>query len=289
MLKLNIVGSDIDQSWTIQKIAEERPPISWEKVFEESKYDLAHISRLLSDHEKTNGSFYPLKKDIFRAFDYTRLEQVKVVIVGQDPYHQTISINGASVPRATGLSFSVHEEDAIPSSLQNIYKELESDIRGFRRPMHGNLKEWAAQGVLMLNMCLTVQPGAAGSHGDIWLGFIKKVLTAINAVNPQCIFVLWGREAQKIKSMLGERPVILEAAHPSGLSANRGFFGCKHFSKINEILLKQGKVGINWQISNPVTNPVLITLNISNNNNSFNPIDKSVLESMITLSTSPKK
>lgn len=249
MLTLNVMNQPIDQTWSIERIATDARPITWEAVFEESKHELHDVSQILEERERTHGTYYPLKQDIFAAFHYTPLNNVKVVILGQDPYHQTITINGKSVPRAVGLSFSVRQEDSIPSSLQNIYTELANSVRGFRKPDHGDLREWARQGVLLLNTCLTVQPGQAGSHGDIWLGFIVRVFRAIAAVNPNCVYMLWGREAQKIKPILGERSIILEAAHPSGLSARRGFFGCNHFNLANDALIRQGKVGINWRIS----------------------------------------
>lgn len=259
MLTLNVMRKPIDQTWSIEKIATEAPPVTWENVFQDAKHELSDVSQILNEQERMYGTYYPLKKDIFAAFQYTPLNNVKVVIVGQDPYHQTISIHGQSVPRAVGLSFSVRREDSTPSSLQNIYTELANTVRGFTKPDHGDLREWARQGVLLLNMCLTVRPSQAGSHGDIWLGFNNKVFKAIAAVNPYCIFMLWGKEAQKVKPMLGERSTILEAAHPSGLSARKGFFGCNHFNLANDALIRQGKVGINWRISSlaELTGPVV--------------------------------
>ena len=254
MLKLNVVKEEINQSWTIERIAKEFPPRTWESVFKDAEPELEHISLILEQQEKAYGMFYPMKKDIFAAFNYTPLQNVKVVIVGQDPYPQTISIpksDGTIVsgPRAVGLSFSVRQGDSIPSSLQNIYKEIKNNIRTFETPDHGDLREWTRQGVLLLNMSLTLQPGAPGSHGDVWLGFVNKVFKALALVNPQCIFLLWGKEAQKVKPMLGDRSVVLEAAHPSGFSATRGFFGCNHFNLVNEHLLKQKKACINWHLS----------------------------------------
>lgn len=248
MLKLNVI-KPVDQSWSIKKISEEASPVGWESVFEDAKNELRDVSDVLDEQERLYGTYYPLKKDIFAAFNITQLKDVKVVIVGQDPYHQSVSINGRNVPRATGLSFSVRREDGIPSSLNNIYTEIENTVHGFRKPDHGDLRQWAKQGVLLLNTCLTVRQRQAGSHGDIWLGFMSKVFKAISVVNPSCIYLLWGREAQKIKPMLGERSVVLEAMHPSGFSARKGFFGCNHFNITNEKLVQQGKVGINWKIS----------------------------------------
>lgn len=252
MLKLNVLKNPIDQTWDIHRIAKEAPPSTWESVFGEANEELIEISRWLDEHERTLGAYYPNKEDIFAAFNYTPLSKVKVVILGQDPYHQTISLNGKSMPRAMGLSFSVRLGDEIPSSLKNIFIEMKDTVRGFIPPDHGDLREWTRQGVLLLNTCLTVQPGKAGSHGDIWLGFITKIFRAISVVNPQCIYVLWGKKAQELKPMLGEKSVVFEAAHPSGLSAKKGFFKCNHFNLINETLIRQGKPGINWHLKSSV-------------------------------------
>jgi len=252
MLKLkirdpNYVPPEIDQSWTIIRIAEECPPRTWEGVFKDAKYELIDISNILDEQEQIHGQYYPLKKNIFNAFNITPLHLVKVVIMGMDPYHQSvISPRDGLVPRAQGLSFSVAKYDSIPSSLQNIYKELKNSYKDFVIPNHGDLSSWAEQGVLLLNMGLSVRSGQAGSHGEIWHGFVKKVCKAISLINPNCIYLLWGRDAQKSEGMVGEKSVCLQAAHPSGLSANKGFFGCNHFNLTNEILIKQGKSPINW-------------------------------------------
>lgn len=249
MYALNIVEEKIDQSWSIEKITTEQPPYTWEEVFKDAYYELRDTSNDLIKYEQNFGQFYPLKEDLFNAFRYTQLHNVKVVIIGQDPYPQTIIVNGKSVPRAIGLSFSVRREDIIPSSLKNIYKELENSVRGWVRPNHGDLKEWTSQGVLLLNTCLTVRPGQPGSHGKhLWMGLMNKVFRAIATVNPNCIYMLWGQHARDLKPLLGEKSIILEAAHPSGLSAE-GFLGCNHFNLANDFLLKQGKTPINWKIS----------------------------------------
>jgi uracil-DNA glycosylase len=283
MLTLNILRKPVDQEWTIKRIASEAPPTTWEKVFENAKAEIHDLSTILDEQERMFGQYYPLKKDIFAAFQYTSLANVKLVILGQDPYHQTININETpnpnnptargtlTLPRAIGLSFSVRKEDTIPSSLKNIYAELANTVHGFRSPDHGDLREWARQGVLLLNTCLTVRPGNAGSHGDIWLGFISKVFKAIAIANPYCIYMLWGREAQKVKPMLGDHSIILEAAHPSGLSARRGFFGCNHFNIANDYLIKHGKIGINWCI-NSIDESKNINIKVKSTNANHQPI-----------------
>lgn len=249
MLTLSVRREAVDQTWSVERIAREYAPPSWKKVFEEAHNELKDVSDILEADERTHGPYYPLKEDLFAAFHKTALQDVKVVIMGMDPYHQGIVLNGVNVPRAVGVSFGTRQGDSIPSSLQNIYKELAQSVHGFQIPDHGDLSEWMSQGVLMLNSCLTVRQGQAGSHGDIWHGFIKRVCAAIALVNPRCIYLLWGQQAQKLRPMLGERSVILEAAHPSGLSAKRGFFGCNHFNLVNSTLIAQKHVGINWRIS----------------------------------------
>ena len=193
--------------------------------------------------EYANNVIYPKAEDIFNAFHYTPLSEVKVVIIGQDPYH--------NVNQAHGLCFSVKPEVDIPPSLENIYKELESDLGCFI-PNNGYLEKWAKQGVLMLNTVLTVRAHQAASHqGRGWEKFTDAVIEAVNTQDRSIVFLLWGRPAQAKKKMLNNpRHLILEAPHPSPLSAYRGFFGFKHFSKTNNFLTENGLKPIDWQIEN---------------------------------------
>lgn len=186
---------------------------------------------------------YPNADDIFNAFHFTPLSQVKVVILGQDPYHND--------GQAHGLCFSVKPEVEIPPSLVNIYKELQDDM-GCYIPDNGYLEQWAKQGVLLLNTVLTVRAHQANSHqGKGWEQFTNAVIQAVNTQDRPIVFLLWGRPAQKKKAMLSnQKHLILEAPHPSPLSAYRGFFGSKPFSKANEFLIKNGIEPINWQIEN---------------------------------------
>jgi len=245
MVKL-VVRPPIQEDWTIEKIAREHPPLGWESVFSACIDNLTYISNTLLDQKE---AYYPRHSELFRAFDLTPLDKVRVVIIGQDPYHQTLQ-NG--LPRATGLSFSVRKGDAIPSSLSNIYQELHQSINGFSVPNHGDLSYWATQGVLMLNKCLTVAPGKANSHGkfELWMGFVQAVITAIveRKNTPPAIFVCWGQDAQGLLPVIGSKPIILTTSHPSGRSANRGFLGCGHFAEINKILKTQGSEPIDWQV-----------------------------------------
>ncbi|GAX76636.1 hypothetical protein CEUSTIGMA_g4082.t1 [Chlamydomonas eustigma] len=183
---------------------------------------------------------YPSKEHIFRAFNTTPLHQVKAVIIGQDPYHQP--------GQAMGLSFSVPQGIKVPSSLGNIYKEIKSDIPGYIVPKHGDLEGWAKQGVLLLNAVLTVRHDKAASHSKQgWEEFTNEAIRQLSQKRTGIVFLLWGKYAQeKVKLIDCSKHHVLQAAHPSGLSAHRGFFGCKHFSKANEILLSEGKEIIRW-------------------------------------------
>lgn len=193
--------------------------------------------------EYSTTQVFPPADDIFNAFELTPLSEVKVVILGQDPYH--------GVGQAHGLCFSVKPEVAAPPSLVNIYKELQSDL-GCYIPNNGYLEKWARQGVLMLNTVLTVRAHQANSHRGIgWEEFTDAAIRILNEQDRPIVYLLWGRPAQKKKSMLhNPRHLILTAAHPSPLSAYNGFFGCKHFSQTNAFLEENGLTPIDWQIEN---------------------------------------
>ncbi|MDF2179511.1 uracil-DNA glycosylase [Aliiglaciecola sp. CAU 1673] len=193
--------------------------------------------------ERESGKvIYPPKADVFNAFKYTPFEQVKLVILGQDPYH--------GPGQAHGLCFSVLPGVATPPSLVNMFKELKSDIPGFQIPQHGCLQKWAEQGVLLLNTVLTVEQGLAHSHAKFgWEQFTDRVIQLLNEAGQGIVFLLWGSHAQKKGAIIdGNKHFVLKAPHPSPLSAHRGFFGCGHFSKANELLVGQGKEPIDWQV-----------------------------------------
>lgn len=194
-------------------------------------------------NEYQTKQIFPASDDIFNAFNLTPLSKVKVVILGQDPYHGD--------GQAHGLSFSVRPNVAIPPSLLNIYQELESDC-GCYIPNNGYLEKWAKQGVLLLNTVLTVQAHKAFSHRGIgWEEFTDAAIRAVNEQDRPIVYLLWGKPAQSKKSMLNNpKHLILEAPHPSPLSAYRGFFECHHFSKANEFLTEHGETPIDWQIEN---------------------------------------
>ena len=194
-------------------------------------------------HEYETREIFPATDDIFNAFAFTPLEKVKVVILGQDPYH--------NVGQAHGLCFSVKPDVGIPPSLVNIYKELHDDL-GCEIPNNGYLVKWAEQGVLMLNTVLTVRAHMANSHkGKGWEKFTDAAITALNKQDRPIVFILWGRPAQmKEKTLNNPNHLILKAPHPSPLSAFNGFFGSKPFSQTNKFLEQHGETPIDWQIEN---------------------------------------
>ncbi len=195
--------------------------------------------------EYKTKTIFPPADDIFNAYHFTPLSDVKVVIIGQDPYHD--------IGQAHGLCFSVKENVKIPPSLLNIYKELKDDL-GCYIPNNGYLVKWAKQGVLLLNTVLTVRAHQANSHQNKgWEEFTDATIKALNKQDRPIVFLLWGTPAGKKAAMLDNpKHLVLKAPHPSPLSAHRGFFGCKHFSKTNDFLTKNGLNAIDWQIENIV-------------------------------------
>lgn len=192
-------------------------------------------------HEYKTRTIYPSMYDIFNALHYTPFEKVKVVILGQDPYH------GAN--QAHGLSFSVQKGVKQPPSLVNIFNELKNDL-GYEPPSHGNLVDWTKEGVLLLNTVLTVRAGEANSHrGHGWENFTDQIIKTLNEKNHPIVYMLWGAAAQSKQSLIDtSKHFIIKSPHPSPLSAYRGFFGSKPFSKTNEILRQNGLEEINWEI-----------------------------------------
>ena len=214
---------------------------SWREVLQ-PEFDKPYFELLTSfvrQAYQTKQCFPPAKL-IFNAFDSCPFDKVRVVIIGQDPYHD--------VGQAQGLCFSVPDGIAVPPSLQNIYKELESDL-GIVPPKSGNLQHWAEQGVLLLNATLTVEAHHPGSHQNKgWEELTDAAIAALNARREHLVFMLWGAYAKRKGQMIDtKKHLVLTAPHPSPLSAYQGFFGCKHFSKANEYLVRNGMQPINWQ------------------------------------------
>ncbi len=219
-------------------------PQTWKDVLAGEKQQPYFIETMdyVTNERNSGKTIYPPQHDVFNAFKYTEFGDVKVVILGQDPYH--------GPGQAHGLCFSVLPGVKTPPSLVNMYKELNNDIEGFQIPNHGNLEAWAKQGVLLLNTVLTVEGGQANSHRHLgWERFTDKVIATLNEYSQGVIFLLWGSHAQKKGQFIDtNKHVVLKAPHPSPLSAHRGFFGCKHFSQTNHLLIQQGATPINWQV-----------------------------------------
>lgn len=191
------------------------------------------------EREYSSHTIYPEMENIFSALNAVKFEDVKVVIIGQDPYHEP--------GQAHGLAFSVQDGVEIPPSLVNIFKEIESDL-SIKCQHSGNLSRWAKQGVLLLNTSLTVRRAQANSHrGKGWEIFTEQIIRLLSQREDPMVFLLWGSNAQSFAPLIGKQHLVLKAPHPSPLSAYRGFFGCKHFSKANEFLIAHNKTPIDWR------------------------------------------
>ncbi len=216
---------------------------SWNQFLENefgSPY-FKEIKEFLVSEKNANHLIYPPDSKVFSAFELTPIERLKVIIIGQDPYH------GGG--QAHGLSFSVPEGIRVPPSLRNIFKELHSDL-GITISSSGNLENWAKQGVLLLNATLTVRANEAGSHQNRgWEKFTDAIINKISKEKENIVFILWGKYAQAKEVLIdSNRHLILKAAHPSPFAASKGFFGCKHFSKTNDFLRMKGIKEINWEV-----------------------------------------
>ena len=214
---------------------------TWNEILaEEMQKDYYQQLQAFVQKRRAEVRVFPEEKNVFNALELTPFELVKVVILGQDPYH--------GFGQAHGLSFSVKKGTPLPPSLKNIYKELQEDIGG-ELPSEGELSHWAKQGVLLLNTVLTVEEGNANSHkGRGWERLTNRLIESLNELKHPVIFILWGKPAQdKEKLITNPNHVLLKAPHPSPLSAYRGFFGSKPFSKVNDILIQQGQTPIRWK------------------------------------------
>lgn len=218
--------------------------LSWHEVIgaEKNQPYFQQIIQTVKQARAGGEVIYPPEADMFTAFKLTDFANLKVVLIGQDPYH--------GPNQAHGLSFSVRPGVAIPPSLRNMYKELALEYPDFRQPEHGCLESWATQGVLLLNTCLTVVANQANSHRHLgWDQFTDQVIRAISDKADPVVFLLWGAHAIKKQQLINaQKHHILTAPHPSPLSAHRGFLGCGHFAAANQWLAQQGKTPINWQL-----------------------------------------
>ena len=225
---MTVVAPDIEESWKL----------ALEDAFQKDSF--VALKRFLTEDMRSH-QIYPPGSKIFSAFNLTPLTAVKVVLLGQDPYH--------GPGQAHGLAFSVQDGVPPPPSLQNIFKEIHSDL-GLPIPKTGNLEPWARQGVLLLNATLTVRKGQAGSHqGKGWEEFTDQVIRTVSDLRAGIVFLLWGKYAQQKEELIDTtKHFVLKAPHPSPLSVHRGFFGCRHFSKANAILRENGMGEIDWSL-----------------------------------------
>jgi uracil-DNA glycosylase len=218
--------------------------MNWSDIFlqEKSKTYFKNILSFLDSEQDCGKTIFPVEKDIFNAFNLTSFDDLKVVILGQDPYH--------NYNQAHGLAFSVQKGVAIPPSLRSMYKELEQSIDGFITPNHGCLESWAKQGVFLLNTTLTVQAHQPNLHSKIgWETFTDTVIKTISDNKRNLVFIFWGGHARKKAKLIDKsKHLILESAHPSPLSSYRGFFGCNHFNLCNEYLAENNIKIIDWKI-----------------------------------------
>ncbi|MCQ2978283.1 MAG: uracil-DNA glycosylase [Clostridia bacterium] len=216
----------------------------WNEILKEefNKDYFKNIEKFL-DEERKHYNVYPKECDMFNALKYTSYKDTKVVIIGQDPYHEE--------GEAHGLCFSVNKDIKIPPSLKNIYKELNDDLNLYI-PNNGYLKKWADQGVLLINAVLSVREGNPASHSKIgWQNYTDEIIRKLNEKDESIVFILWGNYARSKKDLItNKKHLVLEGVHPSPLSASRGFFGCKHFSMTNNYLKKNNQKEIDWQIEN---------------------------------------
>ena len=226
----------------------------WQQIIEQAKKQdyYCQLQEEITKQRAQGITIFPEENDVFHAFEFCDLTDIKVVILGQDPYHGVGKGDYNLIPQAHGLAFSVTNHIKVPPSLVNIYKELNTDIDGFNTPTHGNLTSWAKQGVLLLNTVLTVQQGKAHSHAKLgWEQFTDDIIAQINQHNTGCVFILWGAHAHKKgRNIESNKHLVLNGPHPSPLSAYRGFFGCQHFSKANDWLVNHEQSAIDWRVQN---------------------------------------
>lgn len=227
---------------TLCEIATNNPPKTWERLFQSSIDELSFIDQKLKD-----DSFVPQLKDVFTPFYLTPLDKVKVVIFADQPYTTFVNnLDGILEPRAMGLAHSVRPYDKVPKGLENIFIEIKRSLPSFDIPDHGDLREWADQGVLLLNLAFTYHAKLESSSG-IWMGFIYRVLNLLSQEVPNCIFLLWGNKVKSIQKWIGEKSIIFEAPDPTSFYGE-SFIGCDHFLKTNRELLRQNKNPIIWKL-----------------------------------------
>lgn len=228
----------VTNEWSLSRIAKECTPYGWDALFDGKRKTLDHIENIIG----TN--FVPNREDVFNPFVWTPLYKVRVLILGQDPYHKLLN---DGTPQAVGAAFSTRRHAPLQPSIRNMYKEISRTIPEFETPSHGDLKGWTDQGVLLMNASWTTRPGKAGAHECIWNGLTTRVFKLIRESRPNTIVLLWGNSAQKYIQYMG-RLKVLTSSHPSPLSAHKGFSGCGHFLEVNQYLTSIGEQPIDWNL-----------------------------------------
>ena len=241
------------QKMSLYELLMEKNYPGWSPHFKKYEKALKNAFSLIDNAEIKYGNYYPEKEDIFRFLELTDLTKLKVVVWGQDPYPTLLSNNK---PRAQGYAFGVHKDDKVPQSLRNIHKEIGDNFPTFQAPAHGDLTYLANQGILFMNYSMCYCPKNPKAFLNLWNRFVFVIIEIINQNTENCIHVLWGKQCEKIAEHINSREVLI-SAHPSPLSARRGFFGNQHFKKINIILKRQEKEQINWN-ENPELEPTYL-------------------------------
>lgn len=242
------------ENWSIYDLATKRPPPGWVKLFKRCEEILKEIDEDHRDEEGQMIEFFPEIPLIFNAFYLTPLESVRVVIIGQDPYFDVSRYTGR--PKACGAAFSLLPGEPLEASpsLKNIFKEIHDEYPEVPIPKHGDLTHWMNQGVLLLNKDLTVKPGKGASLEGYWNSFLIETVRTIRKEKPKTVWLLWGRNAQKLEEVIQSEKYILKSAHPSPMSAERGFFGNNHFKETNRLLDESGQAEIDWSLPKSKTN-----------------------------------
>lgn len=236
-----LIVPDITDDWSVYDVATKYTPVSWEETFKKADAELRLVSEVVANKERVCGKkSYPPRELLFEAFHRVRLTDVKVVIIGQDPYYDN---------KAVGMAFSMDRTRRASPSLKTVYRELQRTMPGFIPPEHGDISEWCNQGVLLLNRALTVQPSKGGSHLGEWSGFTRRVIDAICEANTNVVFMMWGNPAKEAEEMISGRALKLMCGHPSPQNRKKDFYGNDHFKLANEHLVKHGKTPIDWQLS----------------------------------------
>lgn len=235
----------VDDSWTVERVTKEAYPPDWKDCFDSASLELSSAAKMVEKKETSGASrkTAPHRKDIFKAFFSVPPDLVRVVIIGQDPYPGVDDASGEF--QASGLAFSVKPGMAIPFSLKKIYQEIKRNYPDFTIPTHGDLTKWTEQGILLLNRALTLELGKPNSHEHIWHGFLSRVIDYLLAVNPDCIFCLWGK-SREVVDMIHGRGYKLECSHPA--ASRFGGYSCDHFREVNDILTKLKQPVIDWTL-----------------------------------------